>query len=66
MPETDEKDEKEAEGSKWMKYCNTCRWHTHEDIDDGYICVNDASTNFADWTEDDDSCEAWEERQNER
>lgn len=42
------------------KHCGACNWHVHEDIDDGFICANDTSPKFADWTEDDDSCEAWE------
>jgi hypothetical protein len=25
------------------KCCGTCRWHKHEDIDDGWVCVNDQS-----------------------
>ena len=22
------------------KCCGTCRWHSHEDISDGWVCVN--------------------------
>lgn len=42
------------------KICKTCRYHEHEDISDGYVCVNDESEMCADWTEDDYSCEHWE------
>lgn len=40
--------------------CKTCRYHQHEDISDGYVCVNDESEMCADWTEDDYSCDKWE------
>lgn len=40
--------------------CGTCRWHEHEDIDDGWVCVNDQSEYCADWTEYDDICDEWE------
>lgn len=42
------------------KNCGNCKWHEHENIDDGYVCVNHESENCADWTEDDDCCECWE------
>ena len=40
--------------------CKTCRYHMHEDISDGYVCVNADSDKVADWTEDDYSCDKWE------
>ncbi len=42
------------------KCCGTCKYHEFENINDGYVCVNDKSENFADWTEYNDSCEEWE------
>lgn len=45
------------------KCCETCKYHYHEDIDNGCICVNDQSEYCADWTEHSDSCEEWEERE---
>ena len=42
------------------KTCKTCRYHRHEDISDGYVCVNADSDKVADWTEDDYSCDKWE------
>lgn len=39
------------------KICGNCKYHQHEDIDDGWVCVNDSSENLADWTETYDSCE---------
>lgn len=42
--------------------CGNCLWHEHEDIDDGYVCVNRDSQHVADWTEDDSCCDHWEEK----
>ena len=42
------------------KICATCKWHSHEDINDGWICVNHDSEHCADWTNDEDKCKAWE------
>lgn len=43
--------------------CGTCKYHEHENIDDGWVCVNDKSEYFADWTEYNDTCEEWEGRE---
>lgn len=45
-----------------VKCCHNCKYHQHEDITDGWICVNGDSEYIADWTEFDDTCEDWEER----
>lgn len=45
------------------KCCGTCKYHHHEDIGNGWKCVNDRSEYFADWTEYSDSCDEWEERE---
>lgn len=42
------------------KTCGTCKYHKHESIDNGWICVNDESLYFADWTDYKDSCPDWE------
>lgn len=42
------------------RICGTCRWHKHEDISDGWVCVNDQSDHRADWTGHDDTCDEWE------
>lgn len=42
--------------------CETCKWHQHEDIDDGYVCVNSRSVYCCDWTENDYWCSQWEEK----
>ena len=40
--------------------CGNCYWHAHEDISDGYVCVNDKSPHTADWTNNEDWCNEWE------
>ena len=40
--------------------CENCKWRRHEDINDGYVCVNAESDRCADWVEDYDGCECWE------
>lgn len=45
------------------KYCGTCKYHYHEGIDNGWICVNDQSEYCADSTEHSDSCEEWKGRE---
>ena len=42
--------------------CGTCKYHKHENIDDGWVCVNDESEYVTDWNEYDDCCDEWEER----
>lgn len=42
--------------------CGTCDYHCHEDISDGYVCVNDASEHCTDWTDDDYCCPAYERK----
>ena len=45
---------------KMDECCGTCKYHQHEDIDDGWVCVNDRSEYCADWTDYKDCCEDWE------
>ena len=45
--------------------CRTCRYHEYEPIDRGYVCVNGDAEECADWTENDHSCEHWEEKPSE-
>lgn len=42
--------------------CGTCKWHKHEPIDDGWVCVNSGSKYCADWTDYDHRCGEWEGR----
>ena len=43
--------------------CGTCKWHQHENIDDGWVCVNSDSDYCADWTDYNDYCMDYEERE---
>lgn len=42
--------------------CGTCKYHKHESIDNGWVCVNPDSENLSDWTEYEDRCDFWEGR----
>ena len=43
--------------------CGTCEHHSPDGtFPDDWICVNAESESFGDYTEYDDSCEAWEAR----
>lgn len=44
------------------KCCGTCKWHKHERISDGWVCINNCSEYCADWTDYGHCCEEWEER----
>ena len=42
--------------------CGTCKYHQHEDVDNGWVCVNPDSDYCSDWTEYNDYCVDYEER----
>ena len=42
--------------------CGTCKYHVHESIDDGWVCVNSDSEYCTDWTDYDHYCDEYEER----
>ena len=42
--------------------CGTCKYHQHEDIDDGWVCACPESDNFTDLTDYECSCDEWEAR----
>lgn len=42
--------------------CGTCKYHQHESIDDGWVCVNSYSDFCSDWTDYDFCCDEWEGR----
>lgn len=44
------------------KICGTCKYHEYEEVSQGWVCVNDQSEYLADWTEYEDGCVCWEER----
>ena len=46
-----------------QKCCGTCKHHQQENITDGFVCVNDESDYVADWTDEDHTCDAWEDRE---
>lgn len=43
--------------------CGNCKWHKHEDISDGWVCCNSDSEYVADWTEYNDWCEEYTEKE---
>jgi len=43
-----------------VQCCGTCKYHEHESVDDGWVCVNEQSRYCADWTEYDDICEEYD------
>lgn len=45
-----------------QEICGTCKWHAHENISDGWVCINSDSEYCTDYTEYNDTCERWEER----
>lgn len=45
-----------------LNNCEDCKYYEHEDIDDGYVCVNSDSDYCADWVEPDYGCVDFEER----
>lgn len=45
------------------KCCGTCKYHHYDDIDDGWVCVNDRSECCTDWIGYEDSCNEWEGRE---
>ena len=45
------------------KCCGTCKYHTHENISDGWVCCNGDSEYVTDWTDYEHCCEEWEGRE---
>ena len=41
--------------------CETCKYCQYENIDQGYVCVNNESEYCADWVEPEHCCEEWSE-----
>lgn len=43
--------------------CGECKHHKYDKESDGsWVCTNDRSEYFADWTEYTDRCDEWEEK----
>ena len=46
------------------KCCGTCRHHVPDgNFPDDWLCVNDKSEHIADYTEYEETCDFWEERE---
>lgn len=45
------------------KCCGTCAYHEKDDHAEDYVCVNDQSEEFADWTDFNHCCDVYEERE---
>ena len=45
---------------KLEEICKNCKYWQHEEIDNGFVCVNDLSYHLADWTEEYETCEKFE------
>ena len=43
--------------------CGTCKYHEYEEVSQGWVCTNDQSEYFADWTDYEDKCEEWENKE---
>lgn len=42
--------------------CGTCKYHEHEKLTQGWVCVNSGSIYCTEWTDYSDRCEMWEDR----
>ena len=45
------------------KCCGTCAYHRYDELTDDWVRSNDMSENYADYTDYNDSCIDWEERE---
>lgn len=43
--------------------CGNCKHHFWMSVKDGWICKNEESENYTIWTDYEDCCEEWEERE---
>ena len=43
--------------------CGNCKWHRYEKESQGWVCCTSDSDYVADWTEYDDSCDEFEEKE---
>ena len=42
--------------------CGECKWHIHDEIDDGWVCCNADSDYCTYYTEYEDTCREFEQR----
>ena len=45
-----------------VEICGNCKYHQLADVANEWVCMNEESENYADYTEYSDSCEDYEER----
>ena len=43
--------------------CGKCKYHQHEHGGDGWICINDRSEGYGDYTEYRETCDEFERRE---
>ena len=43
--------------------CGNCKYHTYEDVSQGYVCCNDNSEYVTDWTDYEHCCDEYEDRE---
>ena len=61
--QTTDRQEKEMKTEREQnEVCGTCKYHCHANLDNDWVCENEDSEYYADWTEYNDSCEDWEGR----
>ena len=46
--------------------CGTCARHRYDQTAEDYVCLNNRSEYFGDWTPYNNTCDEWEEKYNER
>lgn len=43
--------------------CGTCKYHCYDNTGDAWMCGNNSSTEYADYTPYKYTCEEWEEKE---
>ena len=46
--------------------CGTCACHRFDWDGEDYVCTNDRSEHFGDWTDYNTTCDEWKEKRHER
>ena len=46
--------------------CENCRWYRYSEVDDEYVCINRKSDYCAEQMSDDDYCDEWEMKHEEK
>lgn len=45
------------------RVCGNCKYHGYLNAQDGYVCVNEDSEYFSDWTDNECGCMDWEQEE---